>query len=93
MPARIFINNWDTYVSQAVFTEFRNDEPNEEGEVDEGNTNLIYGSYITKDSSIKPPGVKKMLKVSYQFCDRFRDVTFFNLCIAFETAAGRQIHF
>jgi len=64
MPARIFINNWDTYVSQAVFTEFRNDEPNEEGEVDEGNTNLIYGSYITKDSSIKPPGVKKMLKRS-----------------------------
>jgi len=64
MPARIFINNWDTYVSQAVFTELRNDEPNEEGEVDEGNTNLIYGSYITKDSSIKPPGVKKMLKRS-----------------------------
>lgn len=26
MSRRIFINNWDTYVSQAVFTELRNDD-------------------------------------------------------------------
>ena len=41
----------------------RNDEPNEEGE---GNpdANVIFGTYIDKDSSEKPSGVKKMLKRS-----------------------------
>ena len=64
MPRRIFLNNWDTYVSQAVFTELGNDDKDPEtGEVAE-DANLIYGTYITKDSSIKPSGVNKMLKVS-----------------------------
>jgi hypothetical protein len=31
MAKKIFINNWDTYVSQAVFSELRNDQPDEEG--------------------------------------------------------------
>jgi hypothetical protein len=62
MPARIFINNWDTYVSQAVFNELRNDEPDEEGNPNL-DANTIYGTYITKDSSMKPEGVTKMLKV------------------------------
>ena len=63
MTKRIFINNLDTYVSQAIFKELRNDEPNEDGEAPEG-ANLIFGTYISKDSSGKPPGITKMLKVS-----------------------------
>ena len=59
----IFINNLDTYVSQAIFKELRNDQPNEEGEKPEDSHN-IFGTYITKDSSAAPPGIKKMLKVS-----------------------------
>lgn len=62
MAKRIFINNLDTYVSQAIFSELRNDLPDEEGNKPE-DANVIYGSYINKDSSIKPDGVKKMLKV------------------------------
>ena len=64
MPARIFINNWDTYVSQAVFQELRNDQPADGEEPDKDAFNQIYGTYITKDSSSRPEGVQKMLKVS-----------------------------
>ena len=64
MSKRIFINNLDTYVSQAIFKELRNDEPDEEGNAP-ADANLIFGSYITKDSSDKPAGIKKMLKVSW----------------------------
>jgi adenylate kinase len=53
----------DTYVSQAIFSELRNDQPNEEGEKPE-DANIILGTYINKDSSNKPAGVKKMLKRS-----------------------------
>ena len=63
MSKRIFINNLDTYVSQAIFKELRNDEPGEEGEPNP-DAHLIFGSYINKDSSDKPNGIKKMLKVS-----------------------------
>jgi len=62
MSKNIFINNLDTYVSQAIFKELRNDEP-VDGEVPE-NSNLFFGTYITKDSSLAPQGVRKMLKVS-----------------------------
>lgn len=31
MSKKIFINNFDTYVSQAIFKELRNDQPDEEG--------------------------------------------------------------
>jgi len=41
----------------------RNDEPDEEGEKPE-DANMIFGTYISKDSSIKPAGVTKMLKVN-----------------------------
>lgn len=46
--------------------EFRNDKIPQEGGGFEDNpdANVIYGTYIDKDSSIKPDGVKKMLKVS-----------------------------
>lgn len=65
MQKKIFINNFDTYVSEAIFKELRNDLPGEgEEEPDESNVNIIYGTFLSKDSSTKPPGVKKMLKVS-----------------------------
>ena len=63
MGKRIFINNLDTYVSQAVFAELRNDQPDEEGNVPD-DANMIFGTYINKDSSVYPSGVKKMLKVN-----------------------------
>ena len=50
MSKNIFINNLDTYVSQAIFKELRNDEPDEEGNKPEG-ANLFFGTYIGKDSS------------------------------------------
>lgn len=62
MAKNIFINNLDTYVSKAIFQELRNDMPDEEGNKPD-DANVIFGTYITKDSSIKPDGVKKMLKV------------------------------
>lgn len=66
MSKKIFINNFDTYVSQAIFKELRNDEPDEEGNAPD-DANIIYGTYLTKDSSNKPEGVKKMLKVSNRY--------------------------
>ena len=62
MSKNIFINNLDTYVSQAIFKELRNDQLDEDGNKPEG-ANLIFGTYIGKDSSVNPEGVKKMLKV------------------------------
>lgn len=62
MSKSIFINNLNTYVSQAIFEELRNDI-NEDGEVNE-DSNRIFGTYIDKDSSEKPGGVSKMLKRS-----------------------------
>ncbi len=66
MSKRIFINNLNTYVSQAIFQELRNDV-NEEGEKN-SDSNVIFGTYIDKDSSIKPDGIQKMLKVSLKIC-------------------------
>jgi hypothetical protein len=48
-------------VSQAIFNELRNDI-GEDGERNP-DANVIFGTYIDKDSSIKPDGIKKMLKV------------------------------
>ena len=70
MSKRIFINNLDTYVSQAIFAELRNDQPDEDGQTPE-DANTIFGTYINKDSSMKPDGVKKMLKVSPPQNDSF----------------------
>ena len=61
MPKRIFINNLNTYVAQAIFNELRNDI-SEDGEKNE-DANVIFGTYIDKDSSEKPEGINKMLKV------------------------------
>lgn len=71
MSKRIFINNLNTYVSQAIFSELRNDVT-EEGEKND-NANLIFGTYIDKDSSNKPDGIQKMLKVriSFEMLDEF----------------------
>lgn len=62
MSKRIFINNLNSYVSQAIFNELRNDIT-EDGESNP-DANVIYGTYLDKDSSIKPQGVNKMLKVT-----------------------------
>jgi len=50
-------------VSQAIFKELRNDEVDDEGNKPEG-ANLFFGTYIGKDSSEAPDGVRKMLKRS-----------------------------
>jgi hypothetical protein len=57
MSRQIFINNLNTYVGKALFDELRG----EVGEGEDGNTML--GTYLEKDASSKPSGVKKMLKV------------------------------
>jgi len=67
MSKNIFINNLDTYVSQAIFKELRNDQLDDEGNKPD-NANLIFGTYIGKDSSANPEGVKKMLKVRSLAC-------------------------
>ena len=54
----------------------RNDQVAGEGDEEGGenpDANVIFGTYIDKDSSDKPQGVKKMLKVSnfhlFYFCN------------------------
>ena len=89
MSKNIFINNLDTYVSQAIFKELRNDDPDPEtGEVPE-TANNIFGTYIGKDSSNKPEGIKKMLKVSQrQLQSRFellQHMLIWNLYVEIET--------
>ena len=79
MSKNIFINNLDTYVSQAIFKELRNDQPGEDGEPNPEAHN-IFGTYISKDSSDPPPGIKKMLKVSHQSLKTVTDISLnFNL--------------
>lgn len=67
MSKKVFINNLNTFVSRQLLAELRNDKAagGEDGEeADNADANVIYGTYIDKDSSEKPPGIKKMLKVS-----------------------------
>ena len=66
MSKNIFINNLDTYVSQAIYKELRNDQADAETGEPPETYNNIFGTYIGKDSSMKPetPPIKKMLKVS-----------------------------
>ena len=61
MSKRIFINNLNSYVSQAIFKEFKNDVTDDGEPVDDAN--IIYGTYMDRDSSDKPQGINKMLKV------------------------------
>ena len=85
--ARIFINNWNSYVSQAIFNEMRNDV-SEDGEIND-NPNLIFGTFMDKDSSEKPDGITKMLKVShihiYQFFSRLFKLNIFMIEIKAKT--------
>lgn len=77
----------NTYVSQAIFNELRNDI-GEDGERNP-DSNVIFGTYIDKDSSIKPDGIKKMLKVSESsFFITFLTV---NISIAFQTSFDHEI--
>lgn len=69
MSKRIFINNLNSYVSQAIFNELRNDI-DENGDKNP-DANLIFGTYIDKDSSIKPEGTTKMLKVRFKIFWKF----------------------
>ena len=59
MAKRIFINNINSYVSQAIFNEMRNDV----GEEASDDANLIFATYLDRDSSDNPACIKKMLKV------------------------------
>ena len=65
MSKKIFINNLNTFVSRTLLEELRGGNKGEDGEEADGDAPMIIGSYIDKDSSEKPEGVKKMLKVSY----------------------------
>jgi hypothetical protein len=86
MSKKIFINNINTYVSQAIIEELTKGTQgeDEEEEMAEEDFPMIFGTYIDKDSSERPQGVKiqKMLKVSFTyFCNdldlSYRDP---NLC-------------
>lgn len=61
MSKKIFINNINTYIGNTLFEEIGGSLDAEGNEVD---GNLIYGTYVDKDSSEKPVGIKKMLKRS-----------------------------
>lgn len=84
MSKKIFINNLDTTVPEAIFNVLRT-PLDEEGKVPD-EANIIYGSYIGKDSSLKPDGVTKMLKVS---AHSHLTVTH---CSALETPSFQQVH-
>ena len=74
MSKKIFINNLNSYVSQAIFNELRNDIT-EDGEKNE-DANLIFGTYMDRDSSDKPEGINKMLKVTINHL-KFKTVILF----------------
>jgi hypothetical protein len=57
MSNSVLINTLNTYIGTALYNEFLGKNP-EESEYS------IYGTYFEKDSSVKPLGVKKMMKVN-----------------------------
>ena len=59
MSKGIFINNLETYMGWALYDEFVGSKPEESTDF------LVYGTYLNKDSSDKPFGIKKMMKVIY----------------------------
>ncbi len=59
MSKGIFINAIETYIGWALFDEFAGEKPEENPDF------TIYGTYLNHDSSDKPKGVKKMMKVNY----------------------------
>jgi hypothetical protein len=74
-------------VSQAIFQELRNDV-GEDGEKN-ADANVIFGTYIDKDSSIKPDGVKKMLKVRITKTPYSQTLPLYSL--AFQTSSHHEI--
>lgn len=56
MSKKIFINGIESYVGWALLDEFLGEKPTEP-------ENEIYGTYLFKDDSHKPVGIKKMFKV------------------------------
>jgi hypothetical protein len=62
MSKKFFINNINTYVGQALFKAIRNDVT-EDGEANE-EANVIFGTFMDRDSTDKPEGIMKMLKVT-----------------------------
>ena len=58
MSKGVFINGVETYMGWALYDEFVGDKPEE-------SENAVYGTYLNQDSSEKPVGIKKMMKVNY----------------------------
>ena len=88
MSKRIFINNLNSYVSQAIFKEFRNDI-SEEGEPND-DANLIFATFVDRDSSEKPNGINKMLKVKLFF--KSSPKLMLNLfCVEVETKVSNEV--
>lgn len=56
MSNSVLINALNTYIGTALYNEFL-------GKNVEESEYTIYGTYFEKDSSVKPLGVKKMMKV------------------------------
>jgi hypothetical protein len=61
MSKTVFINALETYIGWALFDEFAGEKPEENTEF------TIFGTYLGRDSSDKPIGVKKMMKVNKTF--------------------------
>lgn len=91
MPKRIFINNLNTYVAQAIFNELRNDI-GEDGEKNE-DANLIFGTFIDRDSSEKPDGITKMLKVRFHPEENRFSISNIqtNLCLEIKTQIDYEV--
>jgi hypothetical protein len=58
MSNSVLINALNTYIGTALYNEFL-------GKNVEESEYTIYGTYFEKDSSVKPLGVKKMMKVIF----------------------------
>lgn len=89
MSKKIFINNLNTFVSRTLLEELRGGNKGEDGEEADGDAPLIFGSYIDKDSSAKPDGVKKMLKVSYD--NRLKFETYILRLTEIQASPGHEV--
>jgi hypothetical protein len=79
MAKNFFINNLNTFIGQALLEEIRNDV-GEDGEAND-DANRIFATFIDKDSSDKPQGIAKMLKV----------ITVFILCLEVQAETGHDL--
>ena len=60
MSRGILINDLETYIGWALYDEFVGTKPEEPTDFS------VYGTYLNKDSSEKPAGIKKMMKVKFK---------------------------